>query len=544
MQATVAAVVGELRSAVRAGDLELEDSEEPEALVGQRELFSDDPDVPDGELALLGADPPERALHPPHHDFRPEDAAEARAGRALGGHRLPQGRTYALARHLDEPQLGHGVRLGPGPVAAQVGPQLLEHLVAVAPGLHVDEVHHDDAADVAEAELMRHLPRRLDVGLEDGVLRVLLPGVAAGVHVDRGERLGGLDDDVPARRQLDPRLEQGADLVLDVVLVEQRGLALVLLHALDQVGIHLLQVALDLVVELLRVHEQRVDLVTEQVPHDAAGERRLALHQRRRADRRCLARDLLPQAVQVVDLPPALLLGEIVGDRADDPAAGVLGNEARDHLAQPGALLAAFDLAGNTDLGGVRHVHQEPAREGDLGRDPGALGGDGLLGDLDELGLAALQLVGDVRDLAPSAAAPAVAAASVLFVHVFVFGLLVLVVRLDQVGGVQERALLRPDVDEGRLDAGQHRFDAAQIDVAHAAAGVGTIDQELNKAVVLQDRHAGLARRSVDEYLSLQHDVPRPPPGSTRPGVCDCGNSRCSRLAGAAGMNPAAWPRG
>src|SRR5258705_12916758 len=86
-----------------------------------------------------------------------------------------------------------------------------------------------------------------------------------------------------------------------------------------------LQVLLDLVVQLLRIHEQRVDLVAEQVAHDTAGEARLALNQRRGPHRLGLAFDLLPEAVEVVDLPLAARLREIVGDGADDPPARVLG---------------------------------------------------------------------------------------------------------------------------------------------------------------------------------------------------------------------------
>jgi len=39
----------------------------------------------------------------------------------------------------------------------------------------------------------------------------------------------------------------------------------------------------------------------------------------------------------------------------------------------------------------------------------------------------------------------------------------------------------------------KHGLDRAEVDVAHHAAGVRTIHQELNKAVVLQDRDARLA---------------------------------------------------
>src|SRR3989449_8310020 len=85
-----------------------------------------------------------------------------------------------------------------------------------------------------------------------------------------------------ARRQLDAGLEQAADLGLDVVLVEQRGLVLVQRHAIHEVPIDLLQVADDLLVQLARIDEQGVDLVAEQVADRAAREAGLALQQGRR----------------------------------------------------------------------------------------------------------------------------------------------------------------------------------------------------------------------------------------------------------------------
>src|SRR3989475_12029478 len=85
----------------------------------------------------------------------------------------------------------------------------------VGAGFHVDEVHDDDAADVAQPQLARHLPRRLDVGLQDRALGVLLARVATRVHVDRGEGLGRLDDQVAPGRELHPWLEETADLRFD-----------------------------------------------------------------------------------------------------------------------------------------------------------------------------------------------------------------------------------------------------------------------------------------------------------------------------------------
>jgi len=81
---------------------------------------------------------------------------------------------------------------------------------------------------------------------------------------------------------------------------------------------------------------------------------------------------------------------------------------------------------------------------------------------------------------------------------------LLVLVRLQQVGGVQKRALLLPDIDEGGLDAGKHRLHPAQVDVPHRAAVVGAVYQELHQSIVFQDRHPGFPLASVDQDLTLQ----------------------------------------
>jgi len=98
---------------------------------------------------------------------------------------------------------------------------------------------------------------------------------------------------------------------------------------------------------------------------------------------------------------------------------------------------------------------------------------------------------------------------------------LVFVFRLDQVRGVEKRALFRPDVDEGGLDPRQHGLDRAQVDVAHHAAGVGTIHQELSKAVVLEDGHARLARAPTDQDFALQSRIPRRRSANSRRTSCN-----------------------
>src|SRR5438105_15192365 len=104
----------------------------------------------------------------------------------------------------------------------------------------------------------------------------------------------------------------------------------------------------------------------------------------------------------MVDLAFAARFRQVIGHCPDDPTARIGWNEFRDELAQLGALLTGFDLPRDSDLGREWHVDQESAGERDLGGDARSLGANGFFDDLDELGLPALQLVGDVGRLAPA----------------------------------------------------------------------------------------------------------------------------------------------
>jgi hypothetical protein len=89
-------------------------------------------------------------------------------------------------------------------------------------------------------------------------------------------------------------------------------------------------------------------------------------------------------------------------------------------------------------------------------------------------------------------------------VLVVVLGLAIgLVFRVDEIGGVKERAFFGSDVDERGLNAGEHRFHTSEVDVADHAAGLGTVDQKFNELVVLDDGDPGFPRVRVDQDLSF-----------------------------------------
>ena len=83
--------------------------------------------------------------------------------------------------------------------------------------VHVDEVDDDQPGEIAQAQLPRDLLGRLQIGLERGVLDMVLARGAAGVDVDRDQRLGLVEHDVAAGAQLHDRREHRVELALDAV---------------------------------------------------------------------------------------------------------------------------------------------------------------------------------------------------------------------------------------------------------------------------------------------------------------------------------------
>src|SRR5262249_46017694 len=306
------------------------------------------------------------------HRFVARHLAEAAAVRAILGVVVEQARALALTRHLDQPQLAHGERLRARAVLAQLLAQLLEHRALVRLDLHVDEVDDDDAADVAQPELTRDLARRLEVVAEDRLFLVLLAGEAAGVDVDRHQRLGMVDADVAALLEPHLALEGLLDLRLDAVRVEDRLALLVELDALAQVGRHGLQVRLDLGERILVVDHDLLDVVREGGADPSRGQLQLAMDERRRARAGGLAVDLLPDLGEVLHVGGEVVLGLPLAHRAGDDA-DPLGLQVGDDRLDALTLGAVLDAARHADVVDARHEHAVAAGQAHLLGDARAL---------------------------------------------------------------------------------------------------------------------------------------------------------------------------
>src|SRR3954466_3442356 len=74
--------------------------------------------------------------------------AASAAGRARLAQDVRQRLARALARHLDQAEPGEAIHRDAGAVAGERALELLQHGRAVRLVLHVDEIEHDDAAEV------------------------------------------------------------------------------------------------------------------------------------------------------------------------------------------------------------------------------------------------------------------------------------------------------------------------------------------------------------------------------------------------------------
>src|SRR3954451_21447540 len=420
-----------------------------------------------GLAGRAGAELAQPALELDRDRLLRQDDAVAVAGRARPSHDLAHALRDVLARHLDETELRDlgGERLGA--VLVERLAQRLQDRLAVACPRHVDEVDDDDAADVAQSQLVDDRLGRLEVRARDRVLQARLlaaPDERAGVDVDDRQRLGVVDHQIAAARQVDPPRDQSEDDLLDAVGLEQRLGLLVELDAVDELRRRAAEERDEPVVLLLVVDDRALEVLGEDVAHDADRQVRLLEHERRRGRGLDALLEDLVELEQVLQLAlEVLALGARRGG-ADDRAAAV-EVEPLGGAAQTLALLVVEALGDADPLAGRRVDHVAP-RDGELHRQARALGLQRVLDDLDDDLLTGLEQVGDLLATVLAAPAPGRLDAG-----------------QDDLVDVQESVLVEADVDEGGLETGQDVVDLALVDVAHDGAVATALEIELRDPV-------------------------------------------------------------
>ena len=421
-----------------------------------------------------------------------DDDAAAAAALALGGKRLQQAVAQALAGHLHQAQGGDLGDLVAGAVAAECLVEAAQYEILVFGEDHVDEVDDDHAADVAQADLAHDLLGGLQVVGGDRLFqRAAGAGELAGVDVDDGHGLGAVDDQGATRRQPHSARQRLLQLLVDAVDLEG-VLAVVagavkLLQAIQKVRGDGLHVGVDGVPRLAAVHDERGEVLVEQVAHNLDQDVRLLIqgHRFRALGVFLLFRLLLdrgPLVVQPVHVGRDGFFRHVFGGGADDRPA-LAGHDVVQDFLQALALRRR-QLAGNARAAAARHIHQVAPGQRDLGGQARTFVADGVLSHLHQ------HLVAGFEGLFNAARAPAQTGG--LPVHL---------------GGVEHAVAALPDVDERGFHAGQHVLHAPQVDVAdHGGLAFGG-DEVLHQKPVLEHADLGDLAVAVAAVALAHHHV-------------------------------------
>ena len=410
--------------------------------------------------------------------------------------------------------------------------QLAQHALLVLRPHHVDEVHDDDAAQIAQARLTRNGLRRLEIRLEDGLVEIARPDKTAGVHVDGSQRLGLVDHHIATGLQIHAPSERTHDFLIDGEQVENRPLTLVVLQLLGRCGHELFAKVAQQLVLLLRIDADALRGFVHHVAQHALQQAQILMQQRRRRLAQRQLADARTGLAQIAHVLFQLGIAGILGVGAHDIAARPVQPRLRRqlclqllHALAQHIALRQRNLLRHANAVILRQVHHHATGNADLRGQARTLAAQRILDHLHHQGLAfehqLLDRFGAGRRLAGGGAHALHAVG--------------LAPALPHIGHMQKGGALQPDIDKGRLHARQHAHHLAQVDIAHTPTLQCAFDMQFLHHAVLDHGGARLLRRPVDQNVLLHESVHQActsrPVGTEFPAFCRVGRRRLGRQA-------------
>src|SRR5690606_18982472 len=405
-----------------------------------------------------------------------------------------------------------------------------------------------------------------------GFLDMTLAGRAAGVHVDRNERLGRVQHDIAAGAQAHGVRMQRVQLALDAVAREEmRRRVLVMDDPIDIARHQRLHELARGAIGALAFHEDLADVLAVSVADGALDEAGFLIDRGRCARAQGLLADLVPHAQQELIVPLDLDLRALEAGGPQDDAHALGHVERIDHFLQAAPVGDIGDLARDAAAPQrVRHEDAVAAGQRNIAGQRCALVAALLLGDLHQDDLTALDdfldlvvtaqarpgarrvlvlLAADrldrrilvailvVRIAAGFRGSAVRAVGAVRTVPVRVVAVILVVIVREQALAVGDRdpVIIGVDVverqetvpvaailDEGGLERRLHPRDLAEIDIALEALTRGRVVVEIVYAITIEYDDARFFRlRRIDQH-TLGHSVSSPGPvrtGGSAPGT-------------------------
>ena len=263
----------------------------------------------------------------------------------------------------------------------------------VVPGfLHIDEVDHDEAGEIAQAELPRNLVRGLQIGLERRLLDMALTRRLAGVDVDRNQRLRRVDHDRAARLELHLGFMHQVQLLLYVVAIDQRNLGIrIVLHMARMAGHQHLHEGLGSLVALVALDQNLLGIARVEIADRPLDEIGFLVNQSRRRRLQRVGANIVPQTEQIFVVAPDFRLRALGSGGTHDDRHTLGDQQLAQHRLQTLAVRGIPDLARDASaLGRVRHENAVTPRQRQVGGQGRALRAPLLLGHLHQHDLLAL----------------------------------------------------------------------------------------------------------------------------------------------------------
>src|SRR5690554_433341 len=232
---------------------------------------------------------------------------------------------------------------------------------------HVDEIDHDQATHVTQAQLAGNFFGRFQVGLQSRFLDVVALGGTGGVDVDGYQRFGRVDHDRAAGRQLYFALEGGFDLAFDLVAAEQGDFVFVQLDLVLEAGHDGAHKAEHVFINAFGVDQDFADILAEVVTYGTDDHVAFLMDQEGGFALTGGLGNGFPELYQVVQVPLQLFCGAADAGGTHDDAHGFRHLNAVHGFFQLCPLFA-FDAAGDAaGTGVVGHEYQVAASQGDKG---------------------------------------------------------------------------------------------------------------------------------------------------------------------------------
>ena len=228
--------------------------------------------------------------------------------------------------------------------------------------------------------------------MQHGLFLVPFPNKAARVHVNCSERFCVVNNDMAAGFEGDASVERFGNLRLNFIVLKDRRLFIVELHAAGQTRHEGRDEFINAFVIIRIIDNDLIDIRREHIANDTQDDVHIVVHEGWGCVLLTFFGDPAPEFEQEFHVVVNLFFGQTFTRGADNKTA-LGGSQADDRFSEPAALFAVRNAPGHTDMFYGRCVHQLSSGQREVGGESGTFRPDRLFGHLDQNFLILLQFL-------------------------------------------------------------------------------------------------------------------------------------------------------